>query len=27
LSDYFYVLARFLNQESGIEEVEWSGGH
>ena len=27
LSDYFYVLARFLNQEQGEDEVEWQGGH
>ena len=27
LSDYFYVLARFLNQEQGIDEIEWQGGH
>jgi cob(I)alamin adenosyltransferase len=27
LSDYFYVLARFLNQEAGVEETQWKGGH
>lgn len=26
LSDYFYVLARFLNARSGVAEVEWVGG-
>lgn len=26
LSDYFYILARFLNQEQGVVEEEWQGG-
>ncbi|MBI2636981.1 MAG: cob(I)yrinic acid a,c-diamide adenosyltransferase [Parcubacteria group bacterium] len=26
LSDYCYVLARFLNQEKGVAEPEWRGG-
>ncbi|MBI2050394.1 MAG: cob(I)yrinic acid a,c-diamide adenosyltransferase [Parcubacteria group bacterium] len=26
LSDYWYVLARFLNQQRGIAEPEWRGG-
>ncbi|MDP6571775.1 MAG: cob(I)yrinic acid a,c-diamide adenosyltransferase [Patescibacteria group bacterium] len=26
LSDYFYVLARYLNQETGVSEKIWQGG-
>ncbi|MDP3995302.1 MAG: cob(I)yrinic acid a,c-diamide adenosyltransferase [bacterium] len=26
LSDYFYILARFLNYKAGAEEREWAGG-
>ncbi|OJI07206.1 ATP:cob(I)alamin adenosyltransferase [bacterium CG10_46_32] len=26
LSDYFYIVARFLNHEQGVVEEEWRGG-
>jgi cob(I)alamin adenosyltransferase len=26
LSDYFFILGRFLNQEANQEETEWQGG-
>jgi cob(I)alamin adenosyltransferase len=26
VSDYFYILARYLNMESGVGETEWQGG-
>lgn len=26
LSDYFFILGRFLNHQAGVEEVEWQGG-
>lgn len=26
LSDYFFILGRFLNHQAGVEEVEWRGG-
>jgi len=25
-SDYFYILARYLNMEAGESEIEWQGG-
>lgn len=26
LSDYFFILGRWLNKEAGMKEVEWEGG-
>lgn len=26
LSDYFYILGRFLNAQKGVSEIEWEGG-
>lgn len=26
LSDYFFILGRFLNHQAGVEEAEWQGG-
>lgn len=26
VSDYFFILGRFLNFQTGVEEVEWPGG-
>ena len=26
LSDYFFILGRFLNHQAGVAEIEWQGG-